>query len=156
MRAPKRRVGEKLAPTELTGAEAAATAEIEENRTEMFAALVERGEAGAGMLETVLNPDSFPQTVENIFALSFMARALALLAPVASLYFQSARVSRLLEVWGALHRSRRQHTCHRTTCVRTAQGARQCQPQMESTAGVASCILSPCLCCCQVAALHPA
>lgn len=74
VRAPKRRVGEKLAPTELTGAEAAASAEVEENRTEMFAALVARGNAGAGMLETVLNHDSFPQTVENIFALSFMAR----------------------------------------------------------------------------------
>ena len=87
MRAPKRRVGEKILPTELTGAEAAATAEIEENRTEMFAALNARGEAGAGMLETVLNHDSFPQTVENIFALSFMARPLALLAPVAVLQF---------------------------------------------------------------------
>ncbi|KAK9844086.1 hypothetical protein WJX81_004253 [Elliptochloris bilobata] len=75
VRAPKRRVGEKLAPTELSAAEAAASAEIEENRTEMLSALVARGDAGAGLLETVLNHASFAQTVENIFALSFMVSA---------------------------------------------------------------------------------
>ena len=75
VRAPKRRVGAKVAPAEMTAAEAAASAEIEENRTEMLTALVARGNAGAGMLEAVLNHKSFAQTVENVFALSFMARA---------------------------------------------------------------------------------
>jgi len=78
VRQQRRQVGAVAAPTDLTEADAAATAEIEENRGEMLRALLARGGTGAGVLETVLNHKSFAQTVENIFALSFMARARAL------------------------------------------------------------------------------